>query len=226
MRSLRFLVAAVLTFLILLPAANAHSGRTDSQGGHYNHSTGEYHFHHGHSAHQHPNGTCQYDPSGRTDWPISPLSPMTESDRSVSSGSSGKSSSSGSSVSITPKSDPTPSSGTAPSNTATANATTSEKQIGLPAIAASLIAVWIFVRLLSKLHKQRVEKKRIAKERDFLVSTYSGMTKTDIAISCGMPRSLRIGDDGLPHDNHAGSRPDCCTVYVARSGTTYHASPS
>jgi hypothetical protein len=38
----------------------AHSGRTDSSGGHYDRSTGEYHYHHGHSAHQHPNGVCPY----------------------------------------------------------------------------------------------------------------------------------------------------------------------
>ena len=37
-----------------------HSGRTDSQGGHYNRRTGEYHFHHGMHAHQHPNGICPY----------------------------------------------------------------------------------------------------------------------------------------------------------------------
>ena len=32
---------------------SAHSGRTDSSGGHYNHSTGDYHYHHGSSAHDH-----------------------------------------------------------------------------------------------------------------------------------------------------------------------------
>lgn len=51
-----FLCAVVLT----LPVA-AHSGRTDGNGGHYNTSTGEYHYHHGYSAHQHPNGVCPYD---------------------------------------------------------------------------------------------------------------------------------------------------------------------
>lgn len=33
--------------------AYAHSGKTDSNGGHWNHATGEYHYHHGYSAHQH-----------------------------------------------------------------------------------------------------------------------------------------------------------------------------
>ena len=38
----------------------AHSGRTDGNGGHYNRSTGEYHYHHGHPAHDHENGICPY----------------------------------------------------------------------------------------------------------------------------------------------------------------------
>ena len=38
--------------LLTLPVA-AHSGRTDSNGGHYDHSTGEYHYHHGYPAHDH-----------------------------------------------------------------------------------------------------------------------------------------------------------------------------
>lgn len=43
--------------------SGAHSGGTDSKGGHINHSTGEYHYHHGQPAHQHPNGKCPYDTS-------------------------------------------------------------------------------------------------------------------------------------------------------------------
>lgn len=39
----------------------AHSGRTDSSGGHKDSSTGEYHYHHGYPEHQHPNGKCPYD---------------------------------------------------------------------------------------------------------------------------------------------------------------------
>ena len=53
-----------LLFLILFIVFNlmsyGHSGKTDSQGGHYDHSTGEYHYHHGYPAHQHPNGVCPY----------------------------------------------------------------------------------------------------------------------------------------------------------------------
>jgi hypothetical protein len=41
--------------------ALAHSGRTDSNGGHWDRSEGTYHYHHGFPAHQHTNGKCPYD---------------------------------------------------------------------------------------------------------------------------------------------------------------------
>lgn len=45
----------------------AHPGGTDESGGHYNRSTGEYHYHHGYAEHQHPNGVCPYDYNDNTD---------------------------------------------------------------------------------------------------------------------------------------------------------------
>lgn len=44
----------------------AHSGRTDGSGGHYVGGTGEYHYHHGYSAHQHIDGVCPYDYDDKT----------------------------------------------------------------------------------------------------------------------------------------------------------------
>ncbi|WP_349948165.1 YHYH domain-containing protein [Lacrimispora sp. BS-2] len=45
--------------------AQAHSGRTDSQGGHHDYKNksglGSYHYHHGQPAHLHPNGVCPYE---------------------------------------------------------------------------------------------------------------------------------------------------------------------
>ena len=47
----------MLMILLILPSivfpVYAHPGRTDSQGGHTDHSTGAYHYHHGYSAHDH-----------------------------------------------------------------------------------------------------------------------------------------------------------------------------
>lgn len=60
----------LLLFLYLLFAASlivyAHPGKTDANGGHYDHSTGEYHYHHGYPAHQHPNGICPYNYDDKT----------------------------------------------------------------------------------------------------------------------------------------------------------------
>lgn len=55
------LIIFILLFLFSSVCCLAHSGRTDSKGGHYDHSSGKYHYHHGYSAHQHPNGICPYE---------------------------------------------------------------------------------------------------------------------------------------------------------------------
>ena len=46
-----FIVALCISLLAIV--VSAHPGRTDSNGGHYDHSTGEYHYHHGYPAHDH-----------------------------------------------------------------------------------------------------------------------------------------------------------------------------
>ena len=53
-----FLILLFSTFLI---TAQAHPGRTDSDGGHNDNINGGYHYHHGEPEHQHPNGVCPYD---------------------------------------------------------------------------------------------------------------------------------------------------------------------
>lgn len=69
MRRAKLICASLLIFfsVALLPTISmAHSGRTDSKGGHYNRSTGEYHYHHGYPAHQHIDGVCPYDYDDKT----------------------------------------------------------------------------------------------------------------------------------------------------------------
>lgn len=56
------LLLTALVLLLTVPGS-AHSGRTDSQGGHYVSATGEYHFHHGYGPHQHVDGVCPYSSS-------------------------------------------------------------------------------------------------------------------------------------------------------------------
>ena len=67
----------VITLLVLISlfvtTVSAHPGRTDSRGGHYNSSTGEYHYHHGYPAHSHRDidgdgvDDCPYDFNDKTD---------------------------------------------------------------------------------------------------------------------------------------------------------------
>lgn len=68
---LLFLIAVLCTAIPCV--VFAHSGRTDGDGGHTDHSTGEYHYHHGYPAHDHydmdGNGTidCPYNFVDATD---------------------------------------------------------------------------------------------------------------------------------------------------------------
>ena len=60
MKHISVLLITILLLLLTVPAY-AHPGKTDANGGHYNRSTGEYHYHHGKPEHQHPGGVCPYD---------------------------------------------------------------------------------------------------------------------------------------------------------------------
>lgn len=63
---IKLFIVLVALLNLFLCVASAHSGRTDANGGHYNRSTGEYHYHHGYPEHQHENGICPYSFEDRT----------------------------------------------------------------------------------------------------------------------------------------------------------------
>lgn len=65
-----FIILALL--IIVFPfTVSAHSGRTDSNGGHHDYKNksglGDYHYHHGMGPHLHPGGVCPYDQSAEAD---------------------------------------------------------------------------------------------------------------------------------------------------------------
>ncbi len=59
-RALTAVLAFVALASLLITVCYAHSGRTDSKGGHYDRKNGGYHYHHGYPAHDHPGGKCPY----------------------------------------------------------------------------------------------------------------------------------------------------------------------
>ena len=61
MKRTTILFLTILWILFLPISGAAHPGKTDANGGHYDRSTGEYHYHHGYPAHQHPDGICPYE---------------------------------------------------------------------------------------------------------------------------------------------------------------------
>lgn len=61
----RFFIASLCLCLSFSPVISlAHSGRTDSSGGHHDYNNvsglGSYHYHHGMGPHLHENGVCPY----------------------------------------------------------------------------------------------------------------------------------------------------------------------
>lgn len=65
----KFLVTILSVSLIVQSGmVSAHSGRTDSSGGHHDYKNasglGSYHYHHGYGPHLHTNGKCPYQSSG------------------------------------------------------------------------------------------------------------------------------------------------------------------
>lgn len=60
MKKILSFTLALIFCVFVCGVAFAHPGGTDSAGGHYDTKTGEYHYHHGHPAHQHKNGVCPY----------------------------------------------------------------------------------------------------------------------------------------------------------------------
>ena len=68
MKMTKSIVAICLAIIFIFSfsfKSSAHPGSTDAYGGHYDRSTGEYHYHHGYPAHSHSNG-CPYNYDDKT----------------------------------------------------------------------------------------------------------------------------------------------------------------
>lgn len=61
-----FFLLSLLCCLDFSFKTSAHPGSTDAYGGHYDHSDGSYHYHHGYPAHNHDGGICPYQYNDQT----------------------------------------------------------------------------------------------------------------------------------------------------------------
>ena len=96
MKKSKFYAIFTVTLVLLLSiAVSAHQGKTDGNGGHIDHSTGQYHYHHGKPAHLH-NDT---NGDGITDCPYNFEDSTGTNSGGQSSGGSSSGSSSGGSLS-------------------------------------------------------------------------------------------------------------------------------
>lgn len=193
-------LCAILAIALFTVPSFAHSGRTDEFGGHYDRSTGEYHYHHGYPAHQHENGVCPYDFDDQTNH-----------------GNSGTSGSSTSRKSVTtvkqeekPKTDPI----------------TKVCIVTAVVVVLGSIITFLILRHHKQVKEENQEKERLRVEREKrkneLLDIYRGKTPTDIAIQCGLDRAYNINGDGdiVPIDGN--NTPDVYTVYVTRYGKSFH----
>lgn len=125
----------ILLLILACQIALAHPGNTDSKGGHTNRSTGEYHYHHGYSAHQHNNGECPYDFKDKT---------------GESSGSSSKASQLYQKNTVKPSPSPKPT----PSIKETAPASSARNERGVFVGALIFVILFILIKLLAYAYRQ------------------------------------------------------------------------
>lgn len=234
------IVCLVICLLLTGPLrAAGHSGRTDASGGHYNRSTGEYHYHHGYPAHQHTGGVCPYDFDDQT--------------RSAPGAGSGtKKSTTTSSPSSTSRG--TPSGAWAPKKGLSKSPWF---PLAIPVVGVAIAAImiaWvaggarkyrrekereelIAQQRAQQLANARLEEERrmeaearryerFMKQRGEYAGLYGWKTPTELAHIAGMSEDLEIGADNLPKEKGSDHWGDRYTFYIAPSGQTFHRKPT
>lgn len=206
----------VCLILSFFSPASAHPGGTDEYGGHYNRSTGTYHFHHGYPAHQHTGGVCPYDFDDQTGEQ------------------SGSSSSSAPSETI---SRPDPSQNPSSSSTSSASSASSSSQdwtkifliLLFPPVTYALICVlrFLFLPLSARRRKNREIKQRQQQDdlrRQKLLAQYEGKRLSQLVPPPGS--GDHIGSDGLPCGLGSEKWGKGYTVYLTSSKSkVYHKVP-
>lgn len=162
----------------------AHSGRTDGSGGHYDRSTGEYHYHHGYPAHDHIGGVCPYDYDDKT----------------------------GESSGI--------SSGSKPTTTRTYTSSTSNKSnINKDIIVAFVIFCFTLLPLVFCIASIIIDAVKYHMSRRKYMIMYGNIPLEELI---QIPFGSEIGADGLPKEIGQDDWGALYTVYITKSGKSFH----
>lgn len=217
------LLPLLLVFTLMPLTVSAHNGKTDAYGGHYDRSTGEYHYHHGFPAHQH----YDTDGDGSQDCPYDYADQTNRSDGS----SSGAYhySAAASDVSKPPGS----------------NAVAKEKAVPvyrIPIWAFGILTLFsaaIVILALTLKSKINALQAKTASHRKELQENRTALRKKLLELDVGfqsirgpdylyflldVPEGDSVGSDGLPR--HTDSTPhmwgEKYTFYISDSGKKYH----
>ncbi len=228
-----WLLISVLLIVIVCTPAAAHRGRTDAHGGHYDRSTGEYHYHHGYGPHQHIDGICPYnfdDQTGENSWGSS----------------SGSNSGSGGY--------PIERDNTGEAKSKSSGFNVSDLLMVGSFIAVPLAALWIWASIYSAISSRREKKYRTAQEaeaarqmaetakrleqallikakkeadekaefermREIYLTHYAGRSALNAACP---PPNVCIGPDDLPKELSTKDWGPTFTYYVAPKGSVFH----
>lgn len=187
------IIITLLLLMLFVPTAYTHPGRTDAKGGHTNHNTGEYHYHHGYPEHQHINGECPYDFVDKTG--------------QTSSGGSGSAGNHSSNKSST--------------TTSVHPGSLSKKATGLHPlvipIGSSAAVTYTGVKLIQRKKKEKEE--AAERQRKLLIykQEYDGKEFRSVF---NVPYNLALGADDRPILRN--SPPEEFLVYVTPNGQKYH----
>lgn len=194
-RRLKIAVILCVSALIAISPSFAHSGRTDSHGGHYDRSTGEYHYHHGYSAHQHENGICPYAMDDKTNHGSGTTQTKEETEKIPSE-----------------------------STTKTNQKSNTWLLIFALILLLPGPAIMGFAFISMKIQDVKEKFEYETKRKQYL-KEYATKDEFTIAHECGMPSRTMIGNDGYPRDGFSLDDTEwglTYTFYVSPSGKTFH----
>lgn len=210
-RHIQLILAILLLVIGFAVSVFAHPGRTDSRGGHYDRSTGIYHYHHGYPAHQHTGGVCPYDFDDKTNHSSSSGGGKTEKEENPE---------------ITYV-EPTKKKKPAINKTTVKNiANIVYNSIVILGCVSVFIIPFIYISIEEKISRKREDEERIRKQQEFneqrekMIQKYGGRPISDFV---NIPPDSMIGEDGLPREINAEEYwGEKYTFYQLNSYNKYH----